>query len=128
MEASSTPSDSTEKREHERLNEGLAEEMAAVGAQGLANCNVAAALGGAHEEKIGDIDARDDEHENNRAHEAQHGGTERADEVIVQRGECDAFIAVGGGIGGGEALRDGLHVSTRGGEGNAGTQTAEDFN
>ena len=116
---------SAEQREHERLDEELAEEMPAVGAEGLANCYVAAALSGAHEEKIGDIDARDDEHENNSSHEAQHGGPERADEFVVQRSEGDAFIAVGGGIGGGEALRDGLHVGACGGEGDARTQAAE---
>ena len=101
--------------------------MLAVGTEGLANCYVAAALGGAHEEKIGDIDACDDEHENDCTHEAKHGGAERADQFVVQRGEGDTFIAVGGGIGSGEALRDGLHVSARGGQGNAGTQTAEHF-
>jgi hypothetical protein len=51
--------------------------------EGLANGDIAAALSGAHEEKVGDVDAGYKQHENNGAHEAEHGGAESADEVVV---------------------------------------------
>src|ERR1700683_933447 len=86
-----------EEGEEGALCEHLADEPRARSAHGEADGDFAAASGGAREEKIGDVDAGDEEDEGDGAEEDEEFGALRADEVFFNGDEADG-PAGGGGI------------------------------
>ena len=64
------------------------------GADGGADGDLAAARFGAGQQQVGDVDAGDQEDEDHRAEEDEHGAADAFDHFVLESGEDDRMVLV----------------------------------
>ena len=77
------------ERDRQALGEHLPHQLRTAGANRRADGELAAARRGADDEQVGDVGARDQQHEGNRAHQRQDRRTHAADEVVEHRHDVE---------------------------------------
>ena len=82
-----------DRREHDALGDQLANDAPAVAADRGAHRQLALARRGAHQQQVGDVRARDQQHEHHRAHQRHELRPHVGDQVFVHR--LDAEVGVG---------------------------------
>src|SRR6266478_876431 len=86
---------STNQSEEQTFHEQLAGDAPAAGADGGSNGHLAFATGSAGEEEAGNIGAGDEEDKRDSAKENQQGGAQLAGNLIAERHDVDAPVALG---------------------------------
>src|SRR6266403_2611452 len=81
--------------EQQTFHEQLAGDAPAAGADGGSNGHLALATGSTGEEQAGDIGTGDEEDKRDGAKENQQGGAQRAGNLIAERHDVDAPVALG---------------------------------
>ena len=84
-QAEEEPADRAQAREHEALGQHLADEPALPRAERGADRQLAIAAGGAHQQQVGDVRARDEQHQQDEDLEEVERRPEIADELIADR-------------------------------------------
>ncbi len=103
--------DSTNQRKRHAFGQKLREQLPARCAQCGADCNFSLPRGAPGEEQIGNVHARNQENETDRAHQQpQIFDRVFADEIILQRFDGGAPPLIGLWIDFGDVPRDGVHV------------------
>ena len=100
--ASADADDGGDEREHDAFGEQLADDPAAAGAERCTNGELAGARGAARQQQVGDVAARDEQHEADGAEQREHPPRVVADEIVecrhgdvksssaASRGKCHA--------------------------------------
>ena len=90
--------DGAERRQHAALRNQLTQQPAAPGADRRADGNLAPARFRSGDQQVRDVGARDQQDERDRRHQRQQRGTQRAEQLDVERADLDAALLVGIGI------------------------------
>ena len=102
------------ERQHDALREQLPDDAAARGADGGAQRDLAAARRRPREHQVGDVRARDEQHQRDaRHHQPDHPCDVRRDEALAQRHERHFPVLIGIGVLLGEPGGDRAHVCAR---------------
>jgi hypothetical protein len=112
-------------RQHRALDEQLADQAPAPGAERLADRHLGGATGAAHEQHVGDVAAGDEQHQSHGAEHDPERERHVADELLVERHQGDAVVDVGPGILGLQAGGDGRGLGAGVGERGAGRQSGD---
>ena len=78
------PGDAAARREHQAFSKHLAHQPAAAGAKRRAHAELALARGAARQQQIRDVDAGNEQHERNRAHQREQRRPELSHHLILQ--------------------------------------------
>ena len=98
-------------RQQSALDERLAHQREAAGAEGRADREVPGGARGPREHEIRDVGAGDEQHEHDRAQEHPQRATDVADHLVVRRHQPDAPARVGVGVLPREILRRCVSIS-----------------
>ena len=79
------PGEAAGGREHQAFGEHLAHQPAALGAKRGAHADLALARGASRQQQVGDVDARDEQHERDRADQREQRRPQLADHLLLQR-------------------------------------------
>ncbi len=118
--------EAADNAENERFAEQLTHETRATGTERGADGDFSRARSGASEQKIGDVGARDKEHEADGAEQNEQRRFHFADEKVAQRDHADGPAVVVFGILFREAIGDGVELSVSLIESHAGLDAAGD--
>ena len=124
--ATSTPARAAAEREQHALGQRLPGEAQAAGAERRAYRHLALARRRFGEQQVGHVDARDEQHEGDRAEKGQEAVTHRRLELVAQRRHVRAVVAVGLGILLLKLRADPIHLRARAFERHAGLQPRVD--
>ena len=108
------PRHRADHRQQQAFRQQLADEPPAAGAERRPHRELALARGRACEQQVGDVRARDEQHEADGAQQQQQRGPRVFDDVAVQRGDRELEVSVVLRVRLLEAFRDVLNVSRRG--------------
>ena len=117
--------DAAGQREDDAFGQQLTDDARAARAHGGANGEFTLAAGCAHEQKVGDVGAGDEENEADRAEQDEEGLTSAGDDGVAQRLDAEAVFGVHIlGMKAAILVGDEFELSVGLGEGNAGLEPA----